>query len=170
MGIGETQLPNLIETINNMMSEAVPEIFKKCQEVYMYPLFKIGFSFNLVFDPIVGRAYVATILNSLSFLRLLPIEPLTTNDVFDAYMDLVEYMHSFFRIGFYGQNGIFCFKIYFTWKRLFFREWNGIFVLLKNGPVAFIGFTACNIYSVLYNFYLMLVYVEILCQSWSTSY
>ena len=83
----ESQLPELIETIDNMMSEVVPEIFDRSKKVYIFPLLKIGFSFNLVFDPIVSRAYVATLLNSLKSLNLLPSEQQKKDDVFECNID-----------------------------------------------------------------------------------
>ena len=90
----EDQLPKLFEAIEKMIDETAPDVFKKCQEVYMFPLFNIGFSINLVFDPIVSRAYVATLLNALSSLHLLPTEQQKTNsDDFDCYIDGIEFAY-----------------------------------------------------------------------------
>jgi hypothetical protein len=83
----ESQLPDLIETINNMMSGVVSEIFDRSKNIYILPLLKIGFSFNLVFDPIVSRVYVATLLNSLKSLNLLPSEQQKKDDVFECNID-----------------------------------------------------------------------------------
>ena len=89
----KVQSLELIETIEVMMKESVPEVFKKSQLVYMFPLFSIGYSLNLVFDPIVSRAYIATLLNSLSSLHLLPTEQQKKDMLFDCYVDDIEFAY-----------------------------------------------------------------------------